>query len=186
MRNIVLTLAAVVALAGCTNPQPITNQPGSALLNTAENTPAGKVFIQDALDTGYNLNQAVTIGVLPATDLVVGCVNDELTKLGFDPATGAPLPGPAVKSFVPKIGGVGSFASVAYIDIHQFQQAGGLSIPDPSPACLAVIGWIHFQALKAAAQGGISLVAGPGLSSILNGLAGGGLGAVIGQLPKLP
>lgn len=106
----------------------------------------GQTFVTDLLSAQFDLNSAVQVGALSATDPAPGCLNDVVAKLGIDP-NAPPLP-----SFVPKDDGVISLASILYIRYQQLQalQGGGLTI---SPTCQQIVGKILIDSLAKQVKG---------------------------------
>lgn len=148
MKRIAAT-ALCLALAACNAPisknpiQDITSQIAGAQVQT------------DLADTQSNFAQAIQVGALSANDPAPVCVNQAVAALGL----GAPNP-----SFTPKVSGVFSFASVAYIRAQQIKAlagSGSLTVP---PACLQILGQMQLDALAAAIKG----LPGGGVLPVLN------------------
>ena len=135
----ILSLAAIALLAAAcaSTPASISAVAPNQVVSLKE-TPTLQT---DLTSAAYNLNQAVSIGVLPATDPAVTCVNDLLTKTGLAPNTTPPA------SFVPKNDGLASAGAIAYI-IYQQQKtlSGGLKV---DPSCEALVGRIVIDGAKA-------------------------------------
>jgi hypothetical protein len=157
-------LAAIaLAIAGCTNPAPISTNPVQSAANDVTTLLPGTkttqaTVTQGLTDAQWNLQQAQAIGVLAATDPALPCLNGVLAQLGVG---GTP---PA--SFTPRESDLISTGSVLYIQIQQAKQlrAGGLAVP---AACQALIGMFVIDAssvgIKGLPGGGIlpTLTSGP-------------------------
>lgn len=158
-----LIAAALVALAGCSNPAPISSNPVTTTTNIIGNILPGansaKADISTQLvNAEYNLDQGVAIGVLQSGDPVDACLHQVNTQLGIEPGSTAP---PAA-SFTPRMTGLIDSGAAAYILAQQANSAknGGIAVP---PGCKAVIGDL---VLKGAA-GAINLVPGGGILPVL-------------------
>lgn len=145
--NVVLSLRAVafsVALlaSGCSSPQVISNNPLGQL-------PGAGTVQTGLVNAAFNLNSAIKIGVLPATDPAAACINQTLTLLGIDPTTGQPVAG--ASTFTPKVTDLISLGSVAYILAQQALPLanGGLQVP---AQCEALIGKLVVDAARAQAS----------------------------------
>ena len=112
---------------------------------------------QGLLDAAYNLDQAVTVGALDATDPAPACVHGVLKDLGIDPANpSTPLP-----SFTPRVSDLISAGAVLYVRVQQAKRLqGGIVVPAD---CKALIG----QFVMDAAAAGIKVFPGTGLLPVL-------------------
>lgn len=124
----------LVLLAGCATP---------ISKSSAIPLPAG--VAKDLVAAGWNLDQAVLVGALDATDPAVGCIHGVLAEAGLDtpacvppvaPAT-APVCPPAPASFIPENSGAVSAGSIAYIHAQQLKNLVGLAVP---VECDAMVG----------------------------------------------
>lgn len=131
-------LALAVSLGACQ--APISANPVADIL---AGSPIAKQAATDAQDAQANLTQAVAVGALPANDPALACVTQANAALGIGAA-----PGP---SFTPKVSGIESFASVAYIRAQQLKKSGaGMAIPD---SCKIILENMHLDALAAGVKG---------------------------------
>jgi hypothetical protein len=149
MHKLLCVSVAAIALAGCSVSASLPQDISSALSNGSGPGP----IVTDFTDAQYNLNQAMAVGALPANDPGAACLNQVAQQLNIGGT-------PAV-SFVPKVGGtlVLSGASVLYI---RYNQAAGLQGTfTPPQGCLALMGKMQWDTLKAALQG--ASLAGPAL-----------------------
>lgn len=140
-----LSAFSMLLLSSCATPPPITNQPITAVEQAVAATPVGKTVVQGLQDAEWNLDQAIAIGVLPASDPADGCLHQALTQMGQEP--GAP-PTPAAQQFTPRISDLISGGSVLYILSQQAlaakaQLGAGISVP---VACEALVGQFVIQA----------------------------------------
>jgi hypothetical protein len=125
--------------------------------NPLEDLPKGTlggVVIRGLQDATFNLDSAVTVGALDATDPAPKCFHSILTQLGADPAN----PAPAGSSFTPKVSDLISFGSVLYIRAQQLKKAQGAGVAVPTDCKVLVTNFL----LDAAGAG-------------VKGLPGGGL-----------
>jgi hypothetical protein len=122
------------ALAGCAAP---ISKSGPVPL------PAG--VARDLVATGWNLDQAVSVGAILPTDPAVACVHGVLAEAGLDtpacvppipPATTPICPAPA-PSFVPENKGAVSAGSIAYIHAQQLKGLASVTVP---MECDAIVG----------------------------------------------
>lgn len=145
MRRIAIaSLCLVLAVAGCSSPPPISTNPVQTITSQVAATPVGKTVEQGLLDAEWNLDQAISIGALPAGDPADGCLHSALTLIGIEPGSnGQPTPAPA--QFTPRISDLISGGSVLYILAQQAKQAqaGGINVP---VACEALVGQFVIQA----------------------------------------
>lgn len=133
-----ISIGAALALGGCAT-QTISNSAGPAIHD--------KVIVTDLEATAANLNQAVAIGVLPATDPAVGCINDVLIKTGI---TVAPNSTPA-QTFTATNSGIVSAGSIAYIKIQLAKQLSNHPVVI-SPECKQLLGQMQIDGLATAAS----------------------------------
>lgn len=137
MRIVALTVIAALGLAGCSSPPPISSNPTQTVTNAVAQTPIGKTVQQGLLDSEWNLDQAIAIGVLPANDPADACLHAALTQIGIEPGT---TPPPSAQQFTPRISDLLSGGSVLYILAQQAKQLksqAGITVP---VACEAVVG----------------------------------------------
>src|SRR5271170_174937 len=152
--------APVLAIAACATPPPISANPAQSTTNViAQVAPQAVATVQQGLtDAQWNLQQAVTIGVLPASDPALACVNGVVTQLGV---------GSTAASFTPRETDLISTGAVLYIQIQQAKQlAGGQALLVPA-GCQQLIGMFVIDAsslgLKGLPGGGLlpTLTTGP-------------------------
>lgn len=132
------------ALSGCAS-VPISANP---IQDIVAMTPklTGPLSISDGLkEAAFNLDNAVLVGALDATDPAPGCVHDAMRALGLDPLV-KPLP-----SFVPETSTLMGEGSVAYIRAKQTQRLQGAGV-NVSVNCKAFIGEIVLAAGRGAAK----------------------------------
>lgn len=161
-----IACAALALLAGCQAPissnlvqdvgTAVTTLPGTAGLRSGIAT--------DIQDTQYNFNQAVQVGALSPNDPAPGCVNSIVALTGLGGV------GPVTASFVPKVDGPASLASVAYIRLQQANGLGGNISAQIPVACLALIGKLNVDGLQQLNKAAISAIPIPGVSSVLHSL----------------
>ncbi len=145
-----ILLLPLALLAGCST---ISGNPASDL--RASSGLLGKTVAQGLLDATFNLDSAVKVGALDATDPAPPCFHSVLQQLGIDPAM--PTQGPDT-SFTPRRSDLISEGSILYIRARQLQKLQGAGIQTP-PACKALIG----QFLIDAAGAGLKVQPGGGL-----------------------
>ena len=87
----------------------------------------GGVVIRGLQDATFNLDSAVKVGALEATDPAPKCFHGVLAQLGADPSA----PTPPGASFEPKVSDLISFGSILYIRAQQLKkvQGGGVAVP---------------------------------------------------------
>jgi hypothetical protein len=143
-------IAAISLIAGCatqtisaTSPAPIIAQ--------------NKTIASDFTATAGNLNCAVAIGILPATDPAVGCVNSALAAFnlpavscvnGVPTVAAASTTSPAA-SFTATNAGLVSGGSIAYIKLAQAQAVQPVTV---SAACKQLLGQLQVDGLAATAN----------------------------------
>lgn len=130
-----LAVTALLTLAGCN--APISKSPIQDIASQI----AGSQVQTDLADTQANFAQAIQVGALSPNDPAPACVSQAVAALGL---------GAANPSFVPKISGVLSFGSVAYIRAQQIKALAGSGTLQVPPACLQILGQIQLDALAAA------------------------------------
>lgn len=168
MKRILLLLPLLAA--ACTSssvpPPVITNAPPAQQINTAiQATPVGQTIDQGLLDTEFNLDSAIGIGVLPASDPADACVHQVNTQIGIEPTPAGVTPPAPPQSFQPKVTDLISGGSVLYILAAQAKAAvasGGISVP---VSCEALIGQFVIRA------GTVGLQAIPGAAILPMGKA---------------
>lgn len=138
-------LLIVGLLAGCANPPPISSNPFSFA-----GTPAGNELAQDILAADNNLNQAVTVGALAASDPAPPCMNAVVSLLG--------LSGPGSALYTPEINGPVSLGSVIYIRTQQVLAFGGQGASAVPVSCEALLGQIVIDAGKVGIQIGAGML----------------------------
>lgn len=117
-----IAAALVMLAAGCTT------LGGNPLL-------ADPVVKNDLASATSNVNNAVKLGLLPADDPAVTCLNAVAAKAAAD------------VSFTPEVNGLISAGSVAYIAAQLAKK--GVNI---DPACEALVGRVVIDGTKAAAK----------------------------------
>ena len=144
-----IPIALATALAACGNPAPISQNPVQSAANAITVALPGTATTQATVTQGltdakWNLDQAIAIGVLPASDPADACLGGVLTQLGVGGAT--------PKSFTPRESDLISTGSVLYIQIQQAKQlrAGGLAVP---PGCQGLIGMFVIDAASVGIKG---------------------------------
>ena len=171
MKNKIRLLAAcgtLALLAACSNPAPISSNPVTTVTNIVSQANPGAGASAQAIQTQllnaeWNLDQAVTIGILTATDPVDQCVHQVNTQLGIEPvAPGGTAPTPAAQ-FTPRMTGLLDSGAVAYILAQQAQKltGGGITVPT---GCKAIIGDLVIKG----GTGAIKLLPGGSLLPTLN------------------
>ena len=148
-RLVYLTAILFVCAVGCTTPisksGPVPLPPGVA---------------KDLVATGWNLDQAVTVGAILPTDPAVACVHGVLAEAGLDtpacvppvaPATTPACPAPA-PSFVPENKGAVSAGSIAYIHAQQLKGLAQVTVP---MECDAIVGQFVRLGLTKSAPAGL-------------------------------
>lgn len=133
MKWLLAVLFALI-LAGCGSVTTISKSTGPTVS-------AGSVLGKDLVAAGANLDQAIAIGILPASDPAAVCVHGVLVQVGLENPVGAP---PAA-SFEASRQGVVSEGSIVYIKIQQFKNLKTVGI---SPECYALIGKLQVDGLK--------------------------------------
>lgn len=136
MKTILTLFALTLALSGCSLlPDKITGGPGmSSTLSAIAGSPT---IVTDLQSAAFNLDSAVTIGVLEKNDPAPACLHAILIKAGIETVPGAE---PAA-SFVPKKDGVASAGAIAYILVQQAKKAARTATP-VDPNCEALVGRI--------------------------------------------
>ena len=110
----------------------------------------GGQVTQGLIDSAWNLDQAIGIGVLPASDPAAACLHATIATMGLD----ATVP---TATFRPRVTDLISAGSVAYILARQAQVPVVVS-----PGCKALIGQIVLDAGQMGARS---------LPSFLTGIA---------------
>lgn len=159
---VLLPLLGVTALTGCST---ISANPAQDLRAEIAAKPAdsgaglfGKVVMQGLLDATYNLDNAVTVGALDATDPAPKCFHGILGQLGIDPA----VPTTPAPSFTPRRSDLISEGSILYIRARQAQKLAGQGVTVPS-GCKELVA----QFMLDAAAAGIKAQPGGGLLPLL-------------------
>jgi hypothetical protein len=150
-------LLAIVALAGCANPAPISANPVQTAGNDINSLlPGATGPIQTQLiNAEWNLDQAIGVGALPATDPADACMHSTLKSIGIEPppagTTATPVP-----SFVPRETGLIDTGAALYIQAQEAKQLAGFTLPS---TCYAIVGMFIVDAAKL----GIKILPGGGL-----------------------
>jgi hypothetical protein len=133
----IIALAVVALLACACSGLQVSSDPTSSLVASNQK------LVSDLQATAYNLDQAVAVGALPAGDPAQACVHDVLQKVGVEGGT-------PPKSFTPKLTGLASAGSVAYIFAQQAKalRAAGFQV---DPACEQLVGRIVIDGAKTTA-----------------------------------
>ena len=134
-------------LAACAANAPITNAPANTIVEKI--VASNPTIASNLQDAASNLDNAISIGVLPANDPADTCVHTTLQGAGIEPVAGAP----AIKSFTPKTGNPLADGSVLYIRAQQAkaQGAGTFTLPQN---CYAIIGKFVIDGITSAATVG--------------------------------
>lgn len=148
-----VSLLLILIFAGCAT-APISADPIRDILPSGPGT-LGGVVVAGLLDATFNLDSAVKVGALDATDPAPKCFHGVLTQLGVDPAN----PVPPGQSFTPKVSDLISAGSVLYIRARQLQKAQGQGVSVPA-GCKELIA----QFLLDAAAAGVKGLPGGGLA----------------------
>lgn len=139
MNRIIIVAAACLSLGACGSPATISSNPTATVLANATASPLGGKIAQGLLDAEWNLDQAVSIGALPANDPADACLHTTLTQLGLEPTAAGATPATPPASFVPRSSDlVFAPASIAYIVAQQLK-----GVPKSitiAPGCYAIIG----------------------------------------------
>lgn len=160
MKQIYSLLALGLILAGCTtiSADPIHDVISAVPAPSSGSSIQGTVT-QGLLDASSNLDKAVTVEALDATDPAPACLHATLKDLGIDPAS----PQSTVPSFVPKVSDLISAGSVLYIRAQQAKKLaanGGLTVQIP---CKALIGQLVIDAGKVLGKAALQSVPGLGM-----------------------
>lgn len=145
-----LSIGIIFLLAGCAGTQVISSAPAPLVASS-------KPIVSDFTATAGNLNCAVQIGLLPATDPAVTCANAALAAFGLPAvscATGVPVvaaapTGTSAPSFTATNAGLVSAGSIAYIKLAQAANAKPFTV---DPSCETVLGKMQVMGLAAAAN----------------------------------
>jgi len=158
-RKFLLLTPIAIALAACQNPPPISTAPIPTVAQTVSQDLGLQNTIQtDLADAQYDLQQAAQLGIIPATDPALTCLN---ALQGILNPTTPP------KQFTPKIGGAASTGAVAYILAQQAKAASGGGLAGLVPSdCKALIGDILLKGLDATNKAALSV----GTGGVLGGL----------------
>lgn len=141
---LIVCAGALSGLAACTSPPPISTNPVQSAVNLV--APGGAdVVTQGITNAQYNFNEAVKLGILPATDPAPQCLNSVAALMGIG--------GTAPPSFTPKVTDLISAGSVGYIYIQQLKTATGGTLT-VSPGCEQLIGQIILDATRAGLKAG--------------------------------
>lgn len=195
LRSIVTLIAALILTACASTPDLIVGASAPIVTQATPDSPRvvtpspaapaplltpGPILAKDLVSATYNLDEAVKIGALSATDPAVGCMHDVLRQAGLD-SNGAP----AVErqSFVPKKDGAVSVGTTLYIIAAQARQAAAQRF-ELAPECLQIVGRIHVDALKLTARAGAAALP----SAIAGGLVGDvhAIGSGVKMLEAMP
>ena len=138
MRYIILL---ALMFTGCATPPTVSNAPTDSMVAQTI-APQGSTIAIGLQDAAFNLDSAVSIGVLQADDQAVACVHSALRLAGLEAIPGTT---PA-RSFTPKVSDLISGASVLYIQQVQSRNQAPFTM---SVGCKAVIGDLVIQGLGA-------------------------------------
>lgn len=139
MKSSLLVLSFILpCLLSCTAP---IVKGGTGLTIKAEST-VGK----DLLASKRNFDNAVKIGVLPADNFAVSCLNDVIKDVGLDATQDTS------ESFVPENAGAISAGTILYI---QSQQLSGFNVDNIATDCKAVVGDLVIKGLALANKVGL-------------------------------
>lgn len=169
LMNFAILGCAMAMLAACATPPPISSNPVQTAANAIGALPIGGPIGGNTVVTGlqnaaFNLDSAIQIGILPATDAADGCVHGALQTLGADvtlangmenPVMGAPV----AKQFTPKVSDLLSGGSVAYILAVQAKALAGGGITVPA-GCEQLVGHFVLTGVNAPAAAIVNSVAG--------------------------
>lgn len=151
MKRLLFAALAALSVAGCAStPSQISGAPPGGGVTVTSPT-----IVTDLQSAAYNLDNAVAVGALAATDPAPACMHDILVKAGVELPAGA-VP---AKSFTPKYDGVASAGTVAYILVQQAKQlqASGVQV---DPSCEALVGRVVIDGMKATNKAAVSLIPG--------------------------
>lgn len=154
MRRII-SLTAMIFLAGCASAPVISSNPVQTVTNAV--LPPGGTVVTGLQNAAFNLDSAIALKILPATDPVDGCAHGVLQAIGQDVGQ---TPAPPAPQFQSKITDLISGGSVAYILAQQAKQIvanGGSIVP---PNCEQIIGHLVILGINAPANAIISAAAG--------------------------
>lgn len=163
MRIHVLLLGASMAvLAACATPPTVSSNPVASVVSAIP--PAGTV-VTGLQNAAYNLDMAISIGVLPMSDPADACVHQALQTIGQDVVLSMGMENPVGGTMTPasyqtKVTDLLSGGSVAYILAAQAKALagnGGLAVP---PSCEQLIGEFVIKGVNAPANGAISAIIG--------------------------
>lgn len=147
-----------MALGGCSNPAPISASPitnATTALGALGGGSASDLVTTGILNAQYNLDNAVKVGALAATDPAPACVDQAVAIMGIG--------GTPAASFTPKISDAISAGSVGYIYFQQVKSLTGGSITLPQ-SCLAILGQMVLDVQKGVNQAAIgALIPGAGI-----------------------
>ena len=164
-RTFAVCLALAFALPACSSLSANVAQDVLAVQTPAPTTPIAAAtpaapsvvasVVTDLESASFNLDSAVGVGALSATDPAPACLHSVLTQLNIG---GAPA-----QSFVPRNDGLVSLAAIAYIRAQQLKtlQSTGLTV---SPACQAIVGKLVLDNMSLANKG-LSLGLAPTIST---------------------
>lgn len=156
MKHLALVLA-ILALCGCQTPISNSTNPATRVASILP-TPFQDVARADLIDNAYNLDQAQAIGIIAASSKVPACAHLVNQALGIEPMPDAP----PIQTFTPKVGGIVSAGSVAYIDALKLAavQRNGITI---SQDCVEAWGELSLQGLGRlfSAAGGLPITITP-------------------------
>jgi hypothetical protein len=105
-------------------------------------------FDTQLVNAGWDLDQATSLGIMPANDPADGCVNSAIQQLGLASAAPGAAPAPPA-SFVPRTTGALDTAVTFYIAAQQLQSLGTPGTLNFSVPCRAVIGDIMLELMQA-------------------------------------
>lgn len=161
-----LSLLLAACLSGCaTTPREISNAPIATLAPEPMST-----FNDGLKNSAYNLDKAISIGVLKPDDPAALCVHGVLQQLKLETAPGT-SDAPPVQSFVPKVTDLLSAGSVLYIREQQLATALPALVPTLPDACDALVGKLVLRSIRAGlTEAAVKLPGGGGV--LLNAIRG--------------
>jgi hypothetical protein len=157
--NRYIAIAALLALAGCATPPPISANPVQTVENAVSSALPGLLpsIATDFQDAKFNLDSAITIGILLPSDPVDACLTSVLTMAGMlSPTAGAPT----TPSFTPKVTAPISLSagSVLYILAQQAKKLAGNGSSLVPASCQQIAGSLLINAVNRPLNMGIGAI----------------------------
>ena len=146
----VAALGLMTILGGCTTPPPISSNPVQGAANVL--LPKTGPVVIGLQNAAWNLDQAIAIKVLPATDPADACLHSALQTIGADVGQ-APIPS---SQFTPRVTDLISAGSVAYILAQQAKQLAGNAGSLIPASCEQLVGHFVLAGVNAPANAVIS------------------------------